>query len=134
MRGMEFAVEDDLFPLPYGHGSAHMHHANYNRRLSGPFHATQRGVNRAAVRADPAQSRRSRVALRNRVGGDQPEGAFWAQEIERAAIEMGNQVTVAVRVGMTVQQPCEVAVSAHAGNFAPSHERRIADDAIEPAP
>ena len=70
--------------------------AHHHRRHAGPLHALARREDLAAVRADPAQPARARVALRDRVGRDQAEGPAIAQQVEGAPEEVRNEVGVAV--------------------------------------
>ena len=55
--------------------AAHVDDADHDRRLSRPFEPFPRGVDRAAVRANPRQAGRARIVLPNRVRRDQAEAA-----------------------------------------------------------
>jgi len=48
--------------------------------------------------ADPAQARSASIALRDSVGGDQPNRAAIAHEVEGATEEVGHEVGTAARL------------------------------------
>ena len=107
--------------------------AHDDRGLSRPFVAAAGVVDRPAVGADPAQAGRSRVALADRVRGDQAEESPGSQQVERPAEEVGHEVGVAVRFLVDRLQPVEVAVAVAIDERVLARERRIADDRIEAA-
>src|SRR5437764_65006 len=67
-------------------------------RLAGPFLAARRGVDGPAVLADPAQAGAPRVALVDRIRGDQAEGALISQHGVRAAEEVGHEIPISMRL------------------------------------
>ncbi len=77
-------------------------------RLSRPFVATARGVDRAAGLADRPQAGGAGVALADRVGGEEAEAAAVAQQPVSAAKEMRDDVGIAVRARMQGLEPIEV--------------------------
>ncbi len=74
-----------------------MDDADHDRRHTRPLQPFARGVDRAAVGADPAEARGLRVTLADGVGGDQAKGAALPDQVERSAEEVGHEVGVAVR-------------------------------------
>ena len=68
-----------------------VHHRDDDGGLARPFRAAERAVDRAAGFADRTQAGGAGVALADRVGRDQPEGAAAAQQVERAAEEVGRR-------------------------------------------
>ena len=87
----------------------HMHHADHHRRLSRPFVALARAIDDAAIRADPAQTGGSRVALADGVGRDQSKAATRLEQRKRTAEEMRSEVRVAVGLCVNQLQPVEIA-------------------------
>src|ERR1051325_9661301 len=63
-----------------------------------PLHPLPRLVDRSTVFADPAQAGAARIALRDRVRGDETERSAAPRQIERAPEELGDQIGVAVRL------------------------------------
>ena len=77
---------------------AHVHDAHHDSGGARPLHPAAGAVHLAPVGADPAQqAARPRVALRDGVRGDEPEGALRTQKVKRATEEMGYQICVAGR-------------------------------------
>lgn len=87
---------------PWESGLHHMHHAHHDRDTAGPFVALSYGEDLAAMLTDPAQAGGAGVPLTDRVCCDEPEGAFFADEIEAPAEKMGHQVGVAVALHVRV--------------------------------
>ena len=106
-------------------------HADHDGGLSGPFVAAAGGVDRAAVRADPAQAGRSRVALGDRVGGDQAERPPCRSSVNARRKKWATRSAVAVRLGVDRLEPIEIAVGVAVDDRVLAGERRVADDRIE---
>ncbi len=120
---LDLAAVEPLRP-----GERALHHvddADHDRREAGPLDALARGVDLAAVLTDPAQPGRARVALGDRVRGDQAEGAALAQQVERAPEEVGDEVGVAV--ALLVQRPAASRGSRRRCAATSSCRRRTAD-------
>ena len=111
-----------------------MDNADDHGRLSRPLRTRRvASIDRAAVLADPAKPGRSRVALADRVRGDQAEGALVAEQVERTAEEVGDEI------GDCRATPRESACSQSRYDSSECslrcscpQERRIADERIEP--
>lgn len=110
---------------------AYMNDTDDDGGHAGPLIALAGRVDRAAVRADPTQAGRTRVALPDRVSGDQAETTVGSQQVERAAEKVGYQVGVAVRLVVNRLQPVEIAVAIAGDERVLARKRRVADDAIE---
>ena len=82
-----------------------MQHADDDGGQTGPFDPAADGKYLGAVLADPAQAAGAGIALGDGVGGDQPVGALLADEVERAAEEMGHEIGVAVAFLVDFLQP-----------------------------
>src|SRR5690348_6298657 len=110
-----------------------MHDAHHHRcRTTGPSHALAGGVDLTAVRTDPPQPGRAGVALTDRVRRDQPERAVGAQEVKPAAEEVGDEISVAVAVGVRLLQPVRIALDVGLAQRVLARERRVPDDRVEP--
>ena len=97
-------------------------HADDDGGQTGPLEPAADGKYLGAVLADPAQAAGARVALGDGVGGDQAEGALLADEIERAAEEVGHEIGVAVAFLVDLLQPVGIVrdVAEAASEFFPA--------------
>ena len=76
--------------------SSDEHDADDHRGDSRPARPGDGAIDRTTVGADPPEPRRPRVSLADRIGRDQAEGAAAAEQVEGSAVEVRDQITVAV--------------------------------------
>ena len=103
----------------------HVKHAHHDGGEAGPLDTLSRAVNLAAVLANPAEPACAGVALGDRVRGDEAESAVLANQVERAAKEMGHEIGIATRFGVKGFEPIAVSVAERGADSLPAQERWI---------
>ena len=110
-----------------------MNHAHDHSRLAGPLEPLAGRVDRAPVVADPAQAGRACVALTDRIGGDQPERTSFDMRGQKPVGKVGNEIGIALRFG--VERASTNQDTPNRGSYgicSTTHERRVANDGVEP--
>ena len=106
-------------------------HADDDGGQSGPFDPAADGKYLGAVLTDPAQAAGARVALGDGVGCDEAKGALLADEIERAAEKVGNEVGVAVAFSVDLLQPVGIVRDVARRQRVLPRKGRVPDDRIK---
>jgi hypothetical protein len=110
-----------------------MDDADHHRRLARPFEPPPGAHNRAALNEDRRKSRGARVALADRVGGDQAEDTTFAQQTKCSAKEMRDDIGIAMRSLMQRLQPGQIVPSLASDDRVFAGDGRVADDRVEAA-
>ena len=106
---------------------------DFDARLSGPAHEAAGECNAPALRHDDLQPAFARVPLPDGVGGDHPQSTAGTQQRERPPEECRTEVGCAAEWRQRRFQPAPVRFARDAADAQSPHERRVAEDDIEPA-
>ena len=109
-----------------------VNHADDHGGQPRPLLASGRCEDVPTVLTDPAQPGTSRVALSDRVRGDQAEGPLFPQQVKRPTEEVRDEVRVAVRLVVKGLEPVEIAVAVAVDERVLARERRVPHERIEP--
>jgi len=107
---------------------------HFEARLARPGPARDRPRNRAAVRDDLIEPNLSRVALRNRIRGQEAEVSPLAQEARGLKEEVSAKIRAAtLPAGNLIHKVFTIELAQVARDFLAPHERRVADEGVEAA-
>src|SRR2546423_388049 len=110
-----------------------MNHAHDDRCLARPFKPPIGADDHAVMLENRCQTCIARIALADRVRGDEAERSAGANQSEGSAEEMRDEVGVAVRAFVKRLQPRQITCSICPDDAVLTREWRITNDGVEAA-